>query len=188
MDEYVQILSDVSELSEIKDARGGKIRNRYVLVAVRSPDHHGLFVGDLAGGDGVDLLDVLDLGNGLHGCVFMCVIKVRKRWACPSLKSCGRGSVSRKNFQKGHAFFFFACSSFFFTSTTSEVALREKRGKRGRRKKRERMNFFLKALLNAKVILVCTTRRDARDEHTTPNEHPHKKKKEKRGQKEKEGE
>ena len=67
MDEYVQILSDVSELSEIKDARGGKIRNRYVLVAVRSPDHHGLFVGDLAGGDGVDLLDVLDLGNGLHG-------------------------------------------------------------------------------------------------------------------------
>ena len=67
MDKYVQILSDVSELSEIKDARGGKIRNRYVLVAVRSPDHHGLFVGDLAGGDGVDLLDVLDLGNGLHG-------------------------------------------------------------------------------------------------------------------------
>ena len=67
MDEYFQILSDVSELSEIKDARGGKIRNRYVLVAVRSPDHHGLFVGDLAGGDGVDLLDVLDLGNGLHG-------------------------------------------------------------------------------------------------------------------------
>ena len=34
---------------------------------MRSPDHHGLFVGDLAGGDGVDLLDVLDLGNGLHG-------------------------------------------------------------------------------------------------------------------------
>ena len=33
---------------------------------MRSPDHHGLFVGDLAGGDGVDLLDVLDLGNGLH--------------------------------------------------------------------------------------------------------------------------
>ena len=51
------------------------------------------------------------------------------------------------------------------------------------------MNFFLKALLNAKVILVCmyhTTRRDARDEHTTPNEHPHKKKGKK--QKEKEGE
>ena len=41
-------------------------RNRYLLVAVRSPDHHGLFVDDLAGGDGVDLLDVLDLGNGLH--------------------------------------------------------------------------------------------------------------------------
>ena len=33
---------------------------------MRSPDHHGLFVDDLAGGDGVDLLDVLDLGNGLH--------------------------------------------------------------------------------------------------------------------------
>ena len=44
-----------------------KFRNRYLLVAVRSPDHHGLFVDDLAGGDGVDLLDVLDLGNGLHG-------------------------------------------------------------------------------------------------------------------------
>ena len=43
-----------------------KFRNRYLLVAVRSPDHHGLFVDDLAGGDGVDLLDVLDLGNGLH--------------------------------------------------------------------------------------------------------------------------
>ena len=41
-------------------------RNRYLLVAVRSPDHHGLFVDDLTGGDGVDLLDVLDLGNGLH--------------------------------------------------------------------------------------------------------------------------
>ena len=80
---------------------------------------------------------------------------------------------------------FFCLLLVFFTST-SEVALREKRGKRGRRKKRERMNFFLKALLNAKVILVCTTRRDARDEHTTPNEHPHKKKGKK--QKEKEGE
>ena len=44
-----------------------KFRNRYLLVAVRSPDHHGLFVDDLTGGDGVDLLDVLDLGNGLHG-------------------------------------------------------------------------------------------------------------------------
>ena len=40
---------------------------------MRSPDHHGLFVGDLAGGDGVDLLDVLDLGNGLHGdnCMYL---------------------------------------------------------------------------------------------------------------------
>ena len=113
MDEYVQILSDVSELSEIKDARGGKIRNRYVLVAVRSPDHHGLFVGDLTGGDGVDLLDVLDLGNGLHGCVFMCVIKVRKRWA-PVLEESGRGSVSRKLFSWRHAFFFAAGGLVFF--------------------------------------------------------------------------
>ena len=107
----------IARINPLKNKIEGKdnfSRNLYVLVAVRSPDHHGLFVGDLAGGDGVDLLDVLDLGNGLHGCVFMCVIKVRKRWACPSLKSCGRGSVSRKNFQKGHAFFFFACSSFFF--------------------------------------------------------------------------
>ena len=40
---------------------------------MRSPDHHGLFVDDLAGGDGVDLLDVLDLGNGLHDYVFMYV-------------------------------------------------------------------------------------------------------------------
>ena len=48
----------------------------YLLVAVRSPDHHGLFVGDLAGGDGVDLLDVLDLGNGLHVvcvCIYECI-------------------------------------------------------------------------------------------------------------------
>ena len=45
-----------------------KFRNRYLLVAVRSPDHHGLFVDDLAGGDGTLIfLDVLDLGNGLHG-------------------------------------------------------------------------------------------------------------------------
>ena len=137
----------IARINPLKNTIEGKdnfSRNLYVLVAVRSPDHHGLFVGDLAGGDGVDLLDVLDLGNGLHGCVFMCVIKVRKRLACPSLKSCGRGSVSRKNFQKGHAFFFFACSSFFFFTSihTSEVALREKMGKRGRRKKRERMNFF----------------------------------------------
>ena len=90
-----------------------------------------------------------------------------------------------KIFRKGTPSFFLLAPRFFFTST-SEVALREKRGKRGRRKKRERMNFFLKALLNAKVILVCTTRRDARDEHTIPNEHPHKKKGKK--QKEKEGE
>ena len=94
----------IARINPLKNTIEGKdnfSRNLYVLVAVRSPDHHGLFVGDLAGGDGVDLLDVLDLGNGLHGCVFMCVIKVRKRLACPSLKSCGRGSVSRKNF---HAF------------------------------------------------------------------------------------
>ena len=50
-----------------------KFRNRYLLVAVRSPDHHGLFVDDLTGGDGVDLLDVLDLGNGLHDYVLMYV-------------------------------------------------------------------------------------------------------------------
>ena len=92
--------------------------------------------------------------------------------------------------ERARLLFFCLLLVFFFTST-SEVALREKRGKRGRRKKRERMNFFLKALLNAKVILVCTTRRDARDEHTTPNAPErtiHTKKKEKRGQKEKEGE
>ena len=137
MDEYVQILSDVSELSEIKDARGGKIRNRYVLVAVRSPDHHGLFVGDLAGGDGVDLLDVLDLGNGLHGCVFMCVIKVRKSWACPSLKS-RDVEASAANYSLGDTpSFLLPAASFFFTS---EVALRaplqrEKREKEGREKR-----------------------------------------------------
>ena len=142
MDEYVQILSDVSELSEIKDARGGKIRNRYVLVAVRSPDHHGLFVGDLAGGDGVDLLDVLDLGNGLHGCVFMCVIKVRKRWA-PVLEESGRGSVSRKLFSWRHAFFFAAGGLVFFTS---EVALRaplqRENGKKSEEKKEGENEFF----------------------------------------------
>ena len=52
-----------------------KFRKRYLLVAVRSPDHHGLFVGDLAGGDGVDLLDVLDLGNGLHVYILCAFIK-----------------------------------------------------------------------------------------------------------------
>ena len=52
-----------------------KFRKRYLLVAVRSPDHHGLFVGDLAGGDGVDLLDVLDLGNGLHVYI-LCVVRL----------------------------------------------------------------------------------------------------------------
>ena len=52
-----------------------KFRNRYLLVAVRSPDHHGLFVDDLAGGDGVDLLDVLDLGNGLHDYfIYVCAL------------------------------------------------------------------------------------------------------------------
>ena len=100
MDEYVQILSDVSELSEIKDARGGKIRNRYVLVAVRSPDHHGLFVGDLAGGDGVDLLDVLDLGNGLHGDNFY-VSAIYDEWSAYAFL---------KSFLENFSFFFL----FFF--------------------------------------------------------------------------
>jgi hypothetical protein len=60
-----------------KDSTRGRqnFRKRYLLVAVRSPDHHGLFVGDLAGGDGVDLLDVLDLGNGLHVYILCAFIK-----------------------------------------------------------------------------------------------------------------
>ena len=60
-----------------KDSTRGRqnFRKRYLLVAVRSPDHHGLFVGDLAGGDGVDLLDVLNLGNGLHVYILCAVIK-----------------------------------------------------------------------------------------------------------------
>ena len=185
------MIARINPLTNTIEGKDNFSRNLYVLVAVRSPDHHGLFVGDLAGGDGVDLLDVLDLGNGLHGCVFMCVIKVRKRLACPSLKSCGRGSVSRKNFQKGHAFFFFCLLLVFFFTSTSEVALREKRGKRGRRKKRERMNFFLKALLNAKVILVCSMaipRAEMPETNTQHRTNIHTKKKEKRGQKEKEGE
>ena len=66
----------IARINPLKNTIEGKdnfSRNLYVLVAVRSPDHHGLFVDDLAGGDGVDLLDVLDLGNGLHDYLFMYV-------------------------------------------------------------------------------------------------------------------
>ena len=39
----------------------------HVLVAVRAPDHHGLGVGDLAGGDGDGLRDLRGgLGDGRH--------------------------------------------------------------------------------------------------------------------------
>ena len=38
----------------------------YVLVAVRAPDHHGLGVGDLAGGDGDGLGDLSLLGDSGH--------------------------------------------------------------------------------------------------------------------------
>ena len=42
-------------------------RKLYVLVAVRAPDHHGLGVGDLAGGDGDGLRDLRGgLGDGGH--------------------------------------------------------------------------------------------------------------------------
>ena len=61
------MIARINPLTNKIEGKDNFSRNRYVLVAVRSPDHHGLFVGDLAGGDGVDLLDVLDLGNGLHG-------------------------------------------------------------------------------------------------------------------------
>ena len=61
------MIARVNPLTNTIEGKDNFSRNLYVLVAVRSPDHHGLFVGDLAGGDGVDLLDVLDLGNGLHG-------------------------------------------------------------------------------------------------------------------------
>ena len=110
---------------------------------MRSPDHHGLFVGDLAGGDGVDLLDVLDLGNGLHGCVFMCVIKVRKRWACPSLKS-RDVEASAANYSLGDTpSFLLPAASFFFTS---EVALRaplqRENGKKREEKKEGENEFF----------------------------------------------
>jgi hypothetical protein len=40
----------------------------YVLVAVRAPDHHGLGVGDLAGGDGDGLGDLSLLGDSGHLC------------------------------------------------------------------------------------------------------------------------
>ena len=62
-----KMIGRINPLTNKIEGKDNFSRNRYVLVAVRSPDHHGLFVGDLAGGDGVDLLDVLDLGNGLHG-------------------------------------------------------------------------------------------------------------------------
>ena len=61
------MIARINPLTNKIEGKDNFSRNLYVLVAVRSPDHHGLFVGDLAGGDGVDLLDVLDLGNGLHG-------------------------------------------------------------------------------------------------------------------------
>ena len=60
------MIARINPLTNKIEGKDNFSRNLYVLVAVRSPDHHGLFVGDLAGGDGVDLLDVLDLGNGLH--------------------------------------------------------------------------------------------------------------------------
>ena len=65
--------SNLFKIHNTRERLKRKISNRYLLVAVRSPDHHGLFVDDLAGGDGVDLLDVLDLGNGLHDYLFMYV-------------------------------------------------------------------------------------------------------------------
>jgi len=40
---------------------------RDVLVAVRAPDHHGLGVRDLAGGDGDGLGDLDLLGDSGHG-------------------------------------------------------------------------------------------------------------------------
>ena len=65
--------SNLFKIHNTRERLKRKFRNRYLLVAVRSPDHHGLFVDDLAGGDGVDLLDVLDLGNGSHDYLFMYV-------------------------------------------------------------------------------------------------------------------
>ena len=70
LDKYISHFSSAKQSLQNPQPRERlkrKFRNRYLLVAVRSPDHHGLFVDDLTGGDGVDLLDVLDLGNGLHG-------------------------------------------------------------------------------------------------------------------------
>ena len=76
LDKYISHFSSAKQSLQNPQPRERlkrKFRNRYLLVAVRSPDHHGLFVDDLAGGDGVDLLDVLDLGNGLHDYLFMYV-------------------------------------------------------------------------------------------------------------------
>ena len=44
----------------------------YVLVAVRAPDHHGLGVGDLAGGDGDGLGDLSLLGDSGHDDYYSC--------------------------------------------------------------------------------------------------------------------
>jgi hypothetical protein len=76
LDKYISHFSSAKQSLQNPQPRERlkrKFRNRYLLVAVRSPDHHGLFVDDLTGGDGVDLLDVLDLGNGLHDYLFMYV-------------------------------------------------------------------------------------------------------------------
>ena len=63
-----------SSLAASDPARSDAARDRvehvaklYVLVAVRAPDHHGLGVGDLAGGDGDGLRDLRGgLGDGRH--------------------------------------------------------------------------------------------------------------------------
>ena len=94
------MIARINPLTNKIEGKDNFSRNRYVLVAVRSPDHHGLFVGDLAGGDGVDLLDVLDLGNGLHGDNFY-VSAIYDEWSAYAFL---------KSFLENFSFFFL----FFF--------------------------------------------------------------------------
>ena len=96
----------------------------------------------------------------------------------PVLEESGRGSVSRKLFSWRHAFFFAAGGLVFFLRVRwlSEHLSKEKNGKKREEKKEGENEFFERRCQR----WLSTNRRKCQDEF------PHKKK-DKEGQKEKEG-